>query len=170
MGTGSGAIGLTLALERSTIAELQIWGFDLSPQALAVASTNADRLLPVGRVVPWVQGDLLEACRPESLDLIVSNPPYIRESSLAESMPELAFEPKMALVGGDCDGLGVIRRLVRHAWLKLSPGGAVLFEIGADQGSLARTLASEAGFENVGVLQDLAGLDRVIRAEKVDQK
>ena len=111
----------------------------------------------------------MEPCCAGRLDLVVSNPPYIRESSLADSMPELAFEPKMALVGGDCDGLGVIRRLVKTAWTQLSPGGSIVFEIGSDQGALAAAVTSEVGFEHVAVLRDLAGLDRVIRAEKIDQ-
>ena len=169
VGTGSGAIALTLALERAGLPDLRLAGFDLSRDALAVAVVNAERLLPPAVQMPWAQGDLLEPCCAGRLDLVVSNPPYIRESSLADSMPELAFEPKMALVGGDCDGLGVIRRLVKTAWTQLSPGGSIVFEIGSDQGALAAAVTSEEGFEHVAVLRDLAGLDRVIRAEKIDQ-
>ena len=169
VGTGSGAIGLTLVLERAELPDLQITGFDLSREALAVAAANAANLLGPATRLSLVQGDLLEACPAGGLDLVVSNPPYIRESSLADSMPELAFEPKMALVGGDCDGLGVIRRLVKTAWTQLSPGGSIVFEIGSDQGALAAAVTSEVGFEHVAVLRDLAGLDRVIRAEKIDQ-
>ena len=169
VGTGSGAIGLTLVLERAELPDLQITGFDLSREALAVAAVNAANLLGTTARLSLVQGDLLEACPAGGLDLVVSNPPYIRESSLADSMPELAFEPKMALVGGDCDGLGVIRRLVKSAWVQLSPGGSIVFEIGADQGAAAAEVVSEAGFRQVVVLRDLAGQDRVVRAEKIDQ-
>ncbi len=169
VGTGSGAVALTLALERSGLPGLQLAAFDLSREALRVATSNAEALLPAAARLPLVQGDLLEACGMGGWDLVVSNPPYIRESSLADSMPELAFEPKMALVGGDCDGLGVIRRLVKSAWVQLSPGGSIVFEIGADQGAAAAAVVSEAGFRQVVVLRDLAGQDRVVRAEKIDQ-
>ena len=169
VGTGSGAVALTLALERSGLPGLQLAAFDLSREALRVAASNAETLLPAAVRLPLVQGDLLEACGMGGWDLVVSNPPYIRESSLADSMPELAFEPKMALVGGDCDGLGVIRRLVKSAWAQLSPGGSIVFEIGADQGAAAAAVVSEAGFRQVVVLRDLAGHDRVVRAEKIAQ-
>jgi len=169
VGTGSGAVALTLALERSGLPGLQLAAFDLSREALRVAASNAETLLPAAARLPLVQGDLLEACGMGGWDLVVSNPPYIRESSLADSMPELAFEPKMALVGGDCDGLGVIRRLVKSAWAQLSPGGSIVFEIGADQGAAAAAVVSEAGFRQVVVLRDLAGHDRVVRAEKIAQ-
>ena len=170
VGTGSGAVALTLALERPGLPGLQIAAFDLSREALRVAASNAETLLPASVRLPLVQGDLLEACGVRGWDLVVSNPPYIRESSLADSMPELAFEPKMALVGGDCDGLGVIRRLVKSAWAQLSPGGSIVFEIGADQGAAAAAVVSEAGFRQAVVLRDLAGQDRVVRAEKIDQR
>ena len=169
VGTGSGAVALTLALERSGLQGLQLAAFDLSREALRVAASNAEALLPAAAGLPLVQGDLLEACGMGGWDLVVSNPPYIRESSLADSMPELAFEPKMALVGGDCDGLGVIRRLVKSAWEQLSPGGSIVFEIGADQGAAAAAAVREAGFRQIVVLRDLAGQDRVVRAEKIDQ-
>lgn len=170
VGTGSGAVAVTLVAERAEVAGLQVVGCDLSPEALRVACENAEVLLPEGTAVPFLQGNLLEACRPGALDLVVSNPPYIPESILTQSMPELAFEPKMALVGGDCDGLGVIRRLVKAAWERLSPEGSLIFEIGSDQGKAASALATDAGFQQVAVVADLAGLDRVIRAEKIDQK
>jgi release factor glutamine methyltransferase len=169
VGTGSGAVALTLAAERPTLPGFGVVGVDLSRVALQVATANADVLLPAGVRVPFVQGDLLGAWSAGRLDLVVSNPPYIRESLMADGMPELAFEPKMALVGGDCDGLGVIRRLVKVAWRQLAPGGTIIFEIGSDQGAQAAEVASEAGFQQVVLLRDLAGLDRVIRAEKIDQ-
>ena len=169
VGTGSGAVALTLAAERLGLSGLSVAAVDLSRAALGVAAANSEVLLPTGGRIALLQGDLLGAVRAGVLDLVVSNPPYIRESLMAEGMPELAFEPKMALVGGDCDGLGVIRRLVRAAWRQLAPGGTLLFEIGADQGVQAAEVASEVGFQQVVLLRDLAGLDRVIRAEKIDQ-
>ena len=100
----------------------------------------------------------------ERFDLITCNPPYIRSGDMAGLQPEVRDnEPSMALDGGE-DGLDFYRRLAEEAGQFLNPGGCVCFEIGFDQAAAVTALLENAGFEEVRVLKDLAGLDRVVTA------
>lgn len=164
VGTGSGAIAISLATECAEVTGLRLLAVDLSAAALGVARRNAARLLPAGAAVGFFRGSLLEAVRHASLDLVVSNPPYLSAAELAAAPPELAFEPELALLGGDLDGLGVFRDLVVAARRVLCPEGGLLVEIGATQGEAAARVAQEEGFGAVEVLPDLAGRDRVLQA------
>lgn len=155
LGTGSGAIAVTLALE---CRECVVTATDLSPGALAVAEENAGRL---GARVRFLAGSWFDALPVgEQYDLIVSNPPYVAPGDPHLVQGDVRFEPVSALVGVD-DGLGDIRAILAGIRGRLSPSGWLLFEHGYDQGTASRALLEEAGFEWVKTWADLAGLDRV---------
>ena len=158
VGTGSGAIAVALAAERT---DLEILAMDVSDSALAVASANFARLGLADRI-RTASGALLDAA-PRELQAIVSNPPYVTTAALAELEPELAHEPRLALDGGP-DGLDVIRDLVRRAPQHLCAGGLLAIEIGHDQASAVTALLGEIGGAAVEVVTDLAGRDRVVCA------
>lgn len=151
VGTGSGAVALALKDERS---DLSVVGTDVSAGALAVARANAARL---GLAVDFEQGDLLAGVG--ECDAVLSNPPYVRDAERAVLAPEIVrHEPAGALFAG-ADGLDVIRRLVPAA-----AGAAPLLalEVGAGQAPAVRQLMADAGFADVRVRRDLAGVERVV--------
>ena len=125
IGAGSGAIALALAKRSGA----RVTAVDVSEAALAVARENARR---VGAGVRFLQGDLFSPVAGERFDVIVSNPPYIADGEWNALMPEVRREPKLALLGGE-DGLDFYRRICAEAARHLSPGGALLLEIGYDQ-------------------------------------
>lgn len=160
IGTGTGAIAVALAMEaREQGRELRVTAVDLSPEALALARRNvaANRL---ETRVDCVAGDGASGLEPGAYDLIVSNPPYIPTAEV-DALPPLIreHEPRLALDGGP-DGLRVIAQIVLDATQALRPGGWLFLEIGEDQGLSARRLLERAGFGDVRVGRDLAGLDR----------
>ena len=158
IGTGSGAIATTLALEGWTGP---VVGVDISPAALAVARTNADRL---AAPVSFLQCDLLAAAADSCADLIVSNPPYVAETDRAGMQREVVdFEPALALFAGP-DGLAVYRRLIPEARRALKPGGLLALEIGMSQAPAITQLLE--GWSMVRVRNDLAGIGRVVTATK----
>ena len=157
--TGSGCILLSL-LHYCPGAEGI--GADLSPGALGMAEKNRDRLgLPA-----WlVQSDLFEKIE-GSFDLIVSNPPYIPSGAIPGLMEEVrTHEPLMALDGHE-DGLYFYRRLAKESPRYLKDGGRLCLEIGFDQGESVPALLRDEGFDEIEVVRDLAGLDRVVKARK----
>jgi len=161
VGTGSGCIAVALAVR---LPQATVCAIDLSPAALAVAQRNVERHGVADRVSPMA-GDVLIP-RPRPAELIVSNPPYVSTGDCA-SLPISVrdHEPRLALNGGP-DGLAVVRRLLAQAPAVLEPGGAMLIEIGADQGEAARQLAHTcfAGAA-IRVHPDLAGRDRVLEIQ-----
>ena len=166
--TGSGAIAVSI---RHFVPQAEVTATDLSEEALKVARENAERLTAGG--IRFLQGDLFEAFSnlqapgSELFNLIVSNPPYIPAKVIDGLMPDVKdFEPRLALDGGT-DGLDIYRRLIPQAAEHLAPGGVLLLEIGFDQGETVPDLCRQAGLGNIAVLKDLAGLDRVVRAERI---
>jgi release factor glutamine methyltransferase len=161
LGTGSGAIAVALASE---LANAEILASDISLAALGVARDNAVRN-QVADKIKFVQGDLFDAeAMPERLDLIVSNPPYIRSSDVAVLKPEVSrWEPHGALDGG-FDGLDYYRRIAARACDHLAPNGAVIVEIGAGTGEAVARLFQDAGAYQVQIHNDYAGNDRVVVA------
>jgi release factor glutamine methyltransferase len=160
LGTGSGAIGLSLATELP-LDGTTVWITDADEGALAVASSNLPGVGRHARNVRVASGSWFEALPPgERFDVIVSNPPYVAEGSpdLEESVAD--WEPKHALLAG-IDGLDAIRELVQRAPGHLSQSGWLVLEIGADQGSAVRKLYEGAGFTDIEIRQDLAGHDRI---------
>ena len=159
VGTGSGAIALSLAQE----AGVRVLATDASREALAVAGVNAAVLGLSDRVVFDV-ADLLTGIADATLDMVVSNPPYVRTGDIPGLAPDVRlFEPVAALDGGP-DGLDVYRRLVPEAVRALRPGGALLLEVGDDQADAVCELARTAGFALVTVHRDLSRKDRMVEA------
>jgi release factor glutamine methyltransferase len=161
VGTGTGCVAITLALEFRGAAALAITGTDTSDGALAVARHNALRLGAAG--VDFRLGSLL-AELPGPIDLIVSNPPYVpvRDRHVLQQ-DVVGFEPAGALFGGD-DGLELIRRLIPAARQVLAPHSALMLEIGVDQAERVEALLKAARFTSVHRHQDLQGIDRIIVA------
>ncbi len=161
MGTGAGGVILSLALERPGISATAT---DISAEALDQARLNAREAELEGRV-EFLEGDLFRPLKGRTFDLILMNPPYVTEAEYKTLAPEITgFEPSLALVAGE-DGLSVIRPLVREAPEHLEPGGRLLFEIGAGQGEAAKSLLEKGPYDEVEILTDLAGLDRVAAAK-----
>lgn len=156
--TGSGCILISILKNASGVTGV---GCDISKQAINVAKENAKLN---GIVAEFERGDLFEAVM-DTFDLIVSNPPYIRTEEIAKLMPEVAqFEPYDALDGKE-DGLYFYRKIVKECKAYLNPGGAILFEIGYDQGAAVSEMLTYAGFNSVRVVKDLSGNDRVVIGE-----
>jgi release factor glutamine methyltransferase len=166
VGTGSGAIALALATEGPFA---RVVATDLHPEALALARENLDACAP-DAPVELRRGDLLEPVRGERFDVVVSNPPYVREDERPALDPQVRdWEPASALFAGD-DGLEVIRRLVAEAPGVLKAGGLLAMEVGAAQGPAAAALIREDGrYGAPRVLPDLAGRDRIVLAESTTQ-
>ena len=157
LGTGSGAIALALASERS---QAQVLATDASPGALAVAARNAAR--HELRNVRFAEGghDWYAPLQGTRFDLIASNPPYIASDDPHLEQGDLRFEPATALASG-VDGLDDIRRIVDGGQAHLLPGGWLLIEHGWDQGAAIRGLFEVAGFAEVQTVQDLEQRDRI---------
>jgi release factor glutamine methyltransferase len=165
LGTGSGAIALSLAAERWP--DVEVWATDRSADALAVASANLAGLGRRSAVVRLVEGDWFAAL-PDDLrgrvDVIVSNPPYVAADERLP--PEVAaWEPRDALVPGPT-GLEAIEQLVAAAPGWLAPGGTLVLEIGDTQGSAVRRLAEAAGLLDGTIWPDLAGRARALVARR----
>ena len=164
MCTGSGCILLALL---ANLKQASGTGVDLSEKALEVAQGNSKEL---GIEVSWVQSDLFDKVS-GSYDIIVSNPPYIETSVIEGLMDEVKlYEPRMALDGTE-DGLFFYREITMQAGKYLKNNGILAFEIGYNQGKAVSEFMKENGYKEVQVLQDLAGLDRVVtgRIEKEEQ-
>jgi len=163
VGTGSGAIAVTLALEAPSHTVAAV---DVSAEALDVARTNARRY-GVENAITWLQGDLLApvaaaGCAP--LTAVVSNPPYVATADWERLDATVRdYEPRLALDGGE-DGLRVIARLIAESAAHLAPGGFLALEIGAGQQAGVARLLAEAGFDRVQWHRDGAGHPRVALA------
>lgn len=161
LGTGSGAIALTLAKHRPLA---QVIAVDLSAEALAVARINA-KLLEVDNVhfilSDWFQGIVGQ------YNLIVSNPPYVAIGDPHLNQGDLRFEPQVALSAPD-GGIACIRTIIAHAPQFLSAGGQLLLEHGYDQAAQCRQLlAQETSFINIFSYPDLAGILRVTGGQRI---
>jgi release factor glutamine methyltransferase len=157
LGTGSGAIVLTLLAERPEARGL---GVDLSEPALRIAQKNA-RALEIEDRVDLARSDWFDEVSGR-FDLIISNPPYVSEEELAGLAPEVRlFEPRMALTPGG-DGLDAYRILTANAPRFLTPSGRLVMEIGPTQGADVAGMMAKAGFEAVDIRRDLDTRDRVV--------
>lgn len=152
-GTGSGAIALALADERP---DLRVCALDRSEAALAVARGND----AVGRV-EWVASDGEAELGERRFDVVVSNPPYLSDAELSAAPPELGYEPREALAAGPL-GTEVLARLAATGPGLLTGGGWLLVEVGAGQAEAVAAMWREAGFRDVSVRDDLAGIGRVV--------
>lgn len=154
LGTGSGCIAITLALERP---HARVTAVDRSDEALAIAQRNADAL---NAHVEFLASDWFSALAKRSFDLVVSNPPYIAATDPHLARGDLRFEPLTALVGGT-DGLIDLRHLVQTAARHLKPGGTLLLEHGYDQSDAVQALLRMSGIPQPQSWADLAGNQRV---------
>ena len=154
--TGSGCIIISMM---RNLPDIEAYAGDISKQALNVAKENAKTYQTA---VNFEKSDLFEAFSGK-FDMIVSNPPYIPTHEIANLMPEVRdFEPTEALDGQE-DGLYFYRKIVAGSVEYLKEGGWLLLEIGCEQAAAVTQMMSQFGFKEIAVLQDLAGLDRVVR-------
>lgn len=163
MCTGSGCIVLSIlkmCREKYYMTELQGIGADVSEEALKVARENGRRLeVPV----TWIQSDLFaKILEEEKYDVIVSNPPYIETAVIDTLQEEVRLHDPYIALDGKEDGLYFYRRIISEAGKYLKPQGKLMFEIGCDQAEAVEELMKNAGYEQITVKKDLAGLDRVV--------
>lgn len=158
--SGSGAIGISLAMNRKNIEVDEIDNFNIPEK---VTKSNILKHALENRV-KFISSNLLEEPIKDGkrYDVIVSNPPYIKANEINNLMDDVKlYEPHTALDGGE-DGLVFYKKIVEESKLTLNNNGVLAFEIGHDQGLDVRILMEEAGFSNVKLVKDLAGLDRVL--------
>lgn len=156
LGTGSGIIAITLALEAP---DTGVHAVERSPEALAMAQQNAKAL--GAHRIHWHAGSWWQAlASPRRFDLIVSNPPYIAANDHHLQQGDLRFEPPQALAAGP-DGLDDLRIIIGGAPAHLTPDGWLLLEHGYDQETPVQALLRDAGFADVFTRRDLAGQPRV---------
>jgi len=155
LGTGSGAIAITLARHRANTC---VTAVDFSSEALAVARRNA-RMHAVKNVV-FIEADWFSGFTSEKFDVIVANPPYVAAGDPHLEEGDLRFEPLTALVAQD-NGLDCIRTIITQASDYLEPSGWLMLEHGYDQADVCRELLAKAGFTHLFTQPDLGGTDRV---------
>jgi release factor glutamine methyltransferase len=158
MCTGSGCILISLLNYSNDCHGV---GVDISEAALAVAEENSEQLLGNNENICFIKSNLFENVTGK-YDVIVSNPPYIRKNVIPGLMPEVReHDPYIALDGGE-DGLDFYREIVDECGKYLYGGGKLYFEIGYDQADAVKNLMEKAGFIDINVVKDYAGLDRVL--------
>jgi release factor glutamine methyltransferase len=174
-GTGSGAIALALATELAPrFPDASVWGTDASPEALAVAGANLDRVRrEQGAVLPvhFVQGNWLDSLPSPlrgAVDLVVSNPPYVAGSEWSALPGEVQREPVTALVAGDgtdgTPGLADVEAVLSQSRNWLARPGAVVIELAPHQAGAAARMARGMGYDDVRVEKDLSGRQRALVA------
>ena len=166
MCTGSGCILLSLLHYSNYCSGI---GADISAEALKVANENAVRIAAMKRSNPWdedtvklIQSDLFSEVPEEKFDIIVSNPPYIASSVIPTLMEEVREHEPMSALDGREDGLFFYRKIVEESRNYLAKEGMLFFEIGYDQGQAVSDMMKAAGFSDITVVKDFAGLDRVV--------
>lgn len=159
--TGTGCILLSLA-KMCHLAKAV--GTDISAEAIETAKKNRARLETDAE---FFCGDLFDAVPEERFDIIVSNPPYIPSAVIETLMPEVKEHEPMRALDGDEDGLTFYKRIIQEASKFLTEKGQIFFEIGCEQGADVSALLLRNGFENISIIKDLAGLDRVVSATLV---
>ena len=164
IGTGSGAISITLAKE---LPDSEVLGLDISDEALKIAVEN--RELNEALNLKFLKSDVFKNVRDKNYNLIVSNPPYIPMEEYNELMPEVKkYEPKMALTDGG-DGYYFYRKISEESMDYLKNGGYLAFEVGYNQGETVSQFMEKNGFRVVGRVADYAGIERVIIGRKEEK-
>ena len=166
MCTGSGCILLSLLHYSNHCSGI---GVDISKEALEVAAENVSNIAGLNRPNPWdedtvklICSDLFFGVPKEKFDIIVSNPPYIASSVIPTLMEEVRDHEPISALDGMEDGLFFYRKIVAESREYLAKEGMLFFEIGHDQGQAVSDMMKEAGFADVTVVKDFAGLDRVV--------
>lgn len=159
LGTGSGAIGITLAAERP---EIKVTATDICNNALKVARSNAERLEVYN--ISFQQSDWFQDLKPKLYNLIVSNPPYIAPDDPHLQQGDVRFEPEVALIS-NAHGLADINLIVDTARQYLTVGGWIFFEHGYNQQQQVQSILQRAGYQAINTQKDLAGQPRVTSAQ-----
>lgn len=158
VGTGSGCIACMIA----KYTQCQIIGLDISSDALNTALDNASKLNLFNKAI-FRKSNIFSNVKPgESFDIIVSNPPYIPPSEKEKIQTEVKFDPEQALFTEDEKGLEFYEKITKDAPRILNKGGYLLFELGIGQSYDVKSIMEENGFQNIEIIKDLAGIDRVI--------
>lgn len=160
IGTGSGCVAVTLACE---LPGAKVYASDISPDALRTARMNAEKNGAAGRV-NFSLGDLTSAFKARSLDIVVSNPPYVSEAEYEGLDPSVRdYEPRLALVS-DEDGLSHIKSIISDSARILKDGGWCIVEAGYTQAGRVKALYEESGFGDISSVTDISGIERVMKA------
>ena len=165
LGTGSGAIAVTMAKE---ISECKVSAIDIDPKALNIAKENSERHGVINRI-EFICADLRTSDWSGCFSLILSNPPYIKSEDIEKIMPEVRnYEPRKALDGG-VTGLDFYRSIIPMAVDRLEENGFLILEIGHDQAyEVTALLNNFSCYQNIKVIQDYLGYDRVVKAQKTN--
>ena len=165
LGTGSGALAVTMAKE---VPECKVSAIDIDPNALSIAKKNAVRHGVADRI-EFVCADLIKSAWPGYFSIILSNPPYIKSADIKKIMPEVQnYEPEKALDGG-ITGLAFYRAIIPMAIDRLEENGFLILEIGHDQADEVTALLNNFScYQNIKVIQDYSGYDRVVKAQKTN--
>lgn len=159
IGTGSGAVAVAVA---KSVPQARMSASDISGKAVRAARENARRL---GAEVCFFVADLDRAVPPQTVDVVLSNPPYVPRKDIGGLQRELRHEPSLALFGGE-DGCAVYRRLVPGAARIVKPGGWLIMELGYDSRGAVEELLCAPGWRAPEFHRDLAGLDRVVSVRR----
>ncbi len=160
-GTGSGCIAVTIGCERE---DARIFATDISFEALLVAGENSKRHRVIERI-SLVRTDFLSGFKEDSIDIVLSNPPYVNESDFSKLESNVKdFEPKASLLGGK-DGLNCIRKIVHQAGMVLKKGGWCIVEVGANKSESVSEIFDFVGFRDVSYVKDLSGIERVVKGK-----
>lgn len=158
VGTGSGCIACMIA----KYTQCQIIGLDISSDALNTALDNASKLNLFNKAI-FRKSNIFSNVKPgESFDIIVSNPPYIPPSEKENIQTEVKFDPEQALFTEDEKGLEFYEKITKDAPRILNKGGYLLYELGIGQSNDVKSIMEKNGFQNVEIIKDLAGIDRVM--------
>ena len=158
VGTGSGCIACMIA----KYTQCQIIGLDISSDALNTALDNASKLNLFNKAI-FRKSNIFSNVKPgESFDIIVSNPPYIPPSEKENIQIEVKFDPEQALFTEDEKGLEFYKKITKDAPRILNKGGYLLYELGIGQSDDVKSIMEKNGFQNIEIIKDLAGIDRVI--------
>jgi release factor glutamine methyltransferase len=158
VGTGSGVLAITFALEQP---ELEVVAADISNDALALAQENAERLGVSERIV-FRRSDLLDQID-GSFDWIVANLPYIPTADIPGLQREVQFDPALALDGGE-DGLAIVKRLIESIPGKIASNGVVALELGQGQAKTVSNFLARQNYRDVSIMKDYQGVERVLIA------
>jgi release factor glutamine methyltransferase len=165
IGVGSGAICVSVA-KLANVS--QVYGIDISEDALAVAQINA-KSQDVTSSLEFIHSDVFSNV-PESLkgrvDILISNPPYIPPEEMLELHDDVKMEPELALYGGQ-DGLDFYRQITDEGWTYLKASGVLVYEVGHDQGERVKSLMEARGFAHVEFIEDYQGFKRVVIGYKL---
>lgn len=166
MCTGSGCIIITLAKELEKMSDIHFAATDIDHNTLNVARENAKNL---GAEVMFIESDIFKSDyfknKENSIDILISNPPYITEEVIKTLEPEVKHEPYKALYGGE-DGLYFYRKIAEEAYDRIKDNGSLVFEVGYDEGESVCDILKKAGYVNIEIIKDLAGNDRVVTGTK----